>query len=261
MRRMKNQVMANQLLRGYITLATLALLLMWQTARAQETISLYTYYDYPPFQTANGQGLLYGLAEYLSRKSNGKYAFSAYVLPRKRLDYIISPNQPDNWVVAFAVPKFFADEDQSKFSWSGTLMRDLDFLISRREAPIVYTGPESLYGKRFGGTLGHRYAFFEDAIADGKIVRDDCLNMECNVRRLILGRIDATILSNGAIAHYRTTIPEFSEQVFLPPQPIATFDRRLMCSKQRPELQQFLDNVIYQLPHDPAWAKMLKGYQ
>lgn len=217
-------------------------------------VQLLSQYDYPPFHTGGPDGLTVALAHYLTAQSKGAYLFQAEILPRKRLDiYLADPDRV--WVVPWAVPRFFGDEAMSRYVWSAPVMWDGNVLLSPRGRPVRYRGPESLDGLRLGGTLGHRYGPLEPLIAAGRILREDCNDLICNVRRLALGRVDFAWVPSGALAHLRQQVPDFDATIDVSPQWVESFERRLMLQPGQVELNAFLQAAAKRMASDPAWTQ------
>jgi polar amino acid transport system substrate-binding protein len=221
-------------------------------------VRLLSQYDYAPFQTNTNQGTTFELADYLTQKAKGAFVFRAEVLPRKRLDiYLTDPTIV--WVVPWAVPRFFGSDALTRFAWTKPMMLDGNHLLSRRSQPVHYKTPEALAGLRLGGTLGHRYATLEPLLADGRLVREDCSNLLCNVEKLKLGRVDIVWMPSAAVSYFRQIVPLFTEDVYVSPQAVETLERSFMLPRAGPEaLKRFMDTMAASMPMDPLWSARLR---
>jgi polar amino acid transport system substrate-binding protein len=227
-----------------------------QASPSPVTVRLISQYDYPPFQTAPKEGLTFALAEYLTAESNGAYRFVAEVLPRKRLDVYIADSS-GLWVVPWAIPRFFGADSLSKYEWTKPFMQDGNHLVTLRKSGIQYKGPDSLAGLRLGGTSGHRYALLEPLIQEGRLSREDCANLVCNLEKLKLDRVDVVWFPSGAVPYFRELRPDFDELFYVSPQPMETFERSFMVPKGQPELLNYLNTIIKKLSADPKWKLLL----
>lgn len=239
-----------------IGVVTLLCSSLTQASDSPVTVRLMSQYDYPPFQTGPREGLTFSLAEYLTAESNGTYSFIAEVLPRKRLDAHIADTTA-LWVVPWAIPRFFGSDSLTKFGWTKPYMLDGNHVVTLRKSGIQYKGPESLAGLRLGGTLGHRYALLEPLIQEGRLSREDCYNLVCNLEKLKRGRVDVVWLPSGAVSYFRDSMPDFDELLFVTPQPVETFERSFMVTKGSPELLTFMNGVARKLSTDPKWRAAL----
>lgn len=222
------------------------------TPSAPVVVRMMSQYDYAPFQTGAQEGWTFALAEYLNRNAQGDYQFVVEILPRKRLDLYLADPQA-RWVVPWAVPRFFGADANRQYAWTRPFMRDGNHLLSRRGSGIHYNGPESLAGLRLGGTLGHRYALLEPLLHDGRLTREDCYNLVCNVEKLKRGRVDVAWVPSGAVAYFRTVVPDMDEYIEVSAKPVESFERSFMSPKGDAALHRFLENMARRLASDPAW--------
>ncbi|QLG88591.1 transporter substrate-binding domain-containing protein [Chitinibacter bivalviorum] len=223
---------------------------------ASEKITIYSQYDYPPFWS-EGHGLTADLAQKLTELSQDKYQFVVEIIPRKRLDAMM---QSPKWqgIVPWANPSWFGDEQQSRFIWSSTLFMDADLVVSNQ--PINFAGPESLYGKRLGGILGHRYIELEQDIAAGKIIRDDAPSQSNNLKKLMTQRVDVVFIPHSSWIDLQQTAPESIKGLFLAATPRNRYERRLLISPNNPALAQYISKTLESMSRDSSWQYKIKAY-
>lgn len=246
------------------SLAALLVLVLAKTVEAQTAqvpsapvvVRLMSQYDYAPFQTGPQEGLTFALADYLNHNAQGAYQFVVEILPRKRLDLYLSDPQA-SWVVPWAVPRFFGADATRLHAWTRPLMRDGNHLLTRRGSGIRYSGPESLAGLRLGGTLGHRYALLEPLLQDGRLTREDCYNLVCNVEKLKRGRVDFAWVPSGAVSYFRTLVPDMDDYIEVSAKPVESFERSLMSPKGDVALHRYLETMVRKLSSDPSWKDAL----
>ncbi|MRV74014.1 hypothetical protein GJ700_20095 [Duganella sp. FT92W] len=170
------------------------------TAAAAEKVLVLTYYDFPPFVEANGEGLSKQLCALLEASSGGRYQFELQVVPRLRFDALLERTTTPV-LAPWVAPEFFAEP--ARYRWGHALMDDNAVMLAMPGKAVELEQVESLRGLRFGGVLGHRYPFgaLETAIRQGIVSRADNASPEQNYQNLVLGRIDLTIMAESTL-HY-----------------------------------------------------------
>ncbi|XZG71408.1 substrate-binding periplasmic protein [Chitinibacteraceae bacterium HSL-7] len=226
---------------------------------APREVQLVTQYDYPPFITGDKQGLTFELADALTRLSHGHFRFRVEVLPRKRLSQLV---EHADWrgMVPWVAPPWFRDVERERFSWSGVVMHDADWVVSSSMHPLEWQGAASLSGQRLGGLLGHVYVDVEADIARGRIVREDVATMDINLRKLQRGRVDATFISASTYGWYRRQQPQLLTGLYVAKLPRSVYERHFMSARSDGELGRFLDQAVNMLAHDASWQYVLRRY-
>lgn len=234
-------------------IACLLLLLTSVAASATTTVTVYTYHNHPPFVTGDDQGLTYDLVDRFNAIVGDEVQFEVQVIPRSRLNMLLAKwvsgecretRCDDNWVVPWVNPKWgFGAEPRINFGWVRQL-QDANQIVSRSEAPVDYSGPESLTGKVFGGIRGHRYVGIDDLAASGAIKRIDGNNERNNLLKLLMGRIDATLLPKSTVEYYmqqdEVITPQGSE-LYIAGTAHQQYWRYLMFPVARPDLQRVFE--------------------
>ena len=216
-----------------------------------------THYDNPPFWQSDGQGLTQLLASKLTQLGQGSYTFSAEILPRKRLDVLIANPQ---WagIIPWVIPAWFGDSGRTNFHWTAPLMQDADLVVSKK--PIDYNSSKSLIGLRFGGILGHRYLDIEPLIDGKKIVRQDTKDLEANLRKLDLERIDFTFIPKSTWEYLRTKESNPFGHLITAKRAREIYELRLLVHLGDPKLEDFLAQAIQQLARDSEWQRAIQTY-
>jgi len=213
-------------------------------------VRLLNYYDLPPFLTGQNQGLTYALATYLTKKSDGKYTFIVENLPRRRFDAVLAEGKPV--AVAWAVPAFVGDKDKTKYKWSPVVLADANVVVSLKDRPFEYTGPDSLAGKTMGGVTGYVYGPIDPLVEAGKIKREDANGELLNLKKVVEGRVDATILAETA-ANYLIKTEGLSDKVHISATPHSKYERHLFVAGADPELADFIAKTAGGMAADPEW--------
>ncbi|WP_273429394.1 transporter substrate-binding domain-containing protein [Chitinibacter tainanensis] len=228
-------------------LALLLWLGLWGSSQAQTRVPLYTYYDEAPFALDRPDNWTQRLAEHLTQASRGKYLFTPTALPRRRLDRLLA--QPGwNGVVAWGNPEFFPNVPTQQLRWSHSYLYDADLVVSRRERPVRFQGPPSLYGLRLGAVLGRQLNDFEDSIRAGLIVREDAPSTLSNLKKLRAGRIDCTLIQRTALPGLRQSFPDLEQWLYISPTPRRAFSRHFAVEPGQQALFEFLQTASLQMP-------------
>jgi polar amino acid transport system substrate-binding protein len=220
-------------------------------------VPLMTYHEFPPFVTEQGKGLTYALADYMTKKSGGKYTFVVEAMPRKRLDTALTEGKAV--VVPWATPAFFGDQDQTKYKWSATVIQDANAVVSPKSAPVEYAGPDSLAGKTLGGVAGHRYGPVDALVDGGKIKRDDANSELTNLKKAAQARIDVTILADTA-ARYLIKSENLADKLHVSATPHSKYERRVFVSGGDADLAGFVTKTVDGMAGDADWKAISEPY-
>jgi len=171
-------------------------------AMAAEKVQVISYYDFPPFSEANGEGLSKQLCALLEAASAGRYQFELQVLPRLRFDTVLE-RTTSPVLALWVAPEFFTEP--TRYRWGSSLMEDNAVLLAMPGKTFELDRAKSLRGLRFGGVLGHHYPYgaLEPAIRQGWVSRADNASPEQNYQNLVLGRIDLTIMAESTLHYLR----------------------------------------------------------
>lgn len=237
-----------------------AMLLAGGAVSAGERIALYTYHLHVPFITAQGEGLTYDLARYLTEQSDGAFTFEVMPISRPRLNNML--DSADLAVVPWVNPAWFGDIPEERFTWfRGVLMRDANALLSRHSDPVFYQSAASLDGLSVGGLYGHHYTDIDQYVAGSEVTRrvDSDTHAE-NLNKLMDRRIDVMLIPDSS-ARLMVGKRNLREQTFISPIPHASYDRRLMMSGNNSALQKLLATLLEGIESDDAWQQIVSRYQ
>lgn len=242
-----------------------------QLLAAPETINVYSYHLHPPFITSPEHGLSHDVIQLLNNKADGQYQFKLQMVPRRRLNLILSDwtsgqcvaedNQCNkNWMVLWVNPKWgFGQQATTTFQWK-FLLEDSNSIISLQDHPIEYQGPESLLGLRLGGIGGHRYVGIDEKVEAGLIIRIDGNHERNNVMKLLAQRIDTILLPTSTMQYYLSqdkVIKQNKDKFFLSPKKHQEYTRNIMLSRQAIELNKFIEDIDL---FDAEWVQKLNQY-
>jgi len=223
-------------------------------------IQIYDYHLKPPFllDAEAGQGLDVDIAAWLNRKP-GPFRFKVVYMPRNRLNAMIEAGHLDGLIIGVDT-LWFHDTPEQAFLWSPPYMRDADVVVSPRDRPVAYAGPDSLRGLRIGFPSGFYYFGISELADRGLLAREDSTTEESNLQKLELGRIDATIVSRSTLDYLCRTHSGWARGFFVAREPEEAFQRRFLVPRSLPKVHAWLGKVLHGLEKDPQWRTVLGRY-
>jgi polar amino acid transport system substrate-binding protein len=227
-------------------------------AASKQQVLLLTYHLKAPYviDWAEQRGLYFDLAVYLNHKTD-KYQFTTELMPRKRLDALLA--EPFTDVVVGVQPAWFKPL-ADKMVFTTPFLHDQDMYVSDARKPVRDQDLARLTGKTFIGSQGYKYKGIDEAVAAGAIERVDTLQEDYVLDMLRLGRGDFTVISSSTLS-YKFSHGEQARHFYVATTPHDVIQRRFMLSKTDPQLYQFLQQVIRQMPTDQEWQFLLAKYQ
>jgi polar amino acid transport system substrate-binding protein len=226
---------------------------------AQATdVSLYAYHLKPPYivDPKKSVGLYYELARRLNHLQS-QHRYKTVYLPRKRLESLLEQEQLDGLVLGVN-PHWFNDASQHRYAWSQPWIKDRDIVASRSDHPIAYSQPESLIGKRVGLSLGYYYFGINELADKGQLQRDDSQNEALTLEKLMLGRVDAMVITQRTLNTLYKTRPDYVGKIHIAPVPHDVYERHILVPHAYQALLPELNQALARLADDPQWQAMLK---
>lgn len=229
-------------------------------AEAQR-VRVLNYYNFMPWNGHDQAGLNPALARRLTELSGGRYRFVSQLLPRRRLDQVLA-NSREPLLVAWANPGFLDDAQRRRYLWSPPLLKDVSLLVSRRERPVDFVGPESLAGLRFSAVSGHRYPDLEPLVAAGRLARVDAPDARLSLMKLLFRPDSDFALAELSLLDYLRRDPSFPiDQLHLSARPrLTTLTRHLMVRRRDAALFAELGALLRRLDCDSQWQATLREY-
>ncbi|MBC3875751.1 substrate-binding periplasmic protein [Undibacterium flavidum] len=240
---------------------SLLLSLMTLNAYATTVIKVYTYHLKPPFvvREATRNGLYFDAIDYFNKRST-QYQFELHYLPRRRLDLMVNAGTLDGLVIGVN-PLWFNDKQEHKYLWTGTLLHDVDEVISTNEKAFEYTGLESLTGLRVGLVLGYYYFGVSEMAVAGKLMRDDASSEDHNFKKLLADRIDVAIISRSNHDFVMKHQPELVGKFYISSKPHDQYERRIMIPLSMTKVHKALAAIVSQMHSDPVWKERIASYR
>lgn len=226
---------------------------------AAREVELWSYHDYPPFVIDADQefGFSHGFTQLLNRYAGERYHFVLRTAPRRRVDHWLGEGREG--VVLWVNPSWFDDLAQSRYHWSDALLMDVNEVISLKATPLRYRGPDSVRKLRFGAVLGEMYPSIDDLVAEGALQRDDVADPELNLRKLLRGRIDFTIMPRSELV-YMTHDSKHTDRLYVSPVPFQRFTRHLLIQTEDAKLVELFRFFEEHVDVDREWRALRSRY-
>ncbi|MES2128311.1 MAG: hypothetical protein V4463_13670 [Pseudomonadota bacterium] len=222
--------------------------------------TLYAYHLKPPYIIDRDKqvGLYFDMARYLNQHLT-QHHFTTVYLPRRRLEMELELGRLNGMVIGVN-PSWFKDDSRTRYLWSPPIVHDEDVVVSLASKPVEYEGPESLVGRHIGLSLGYYYFGVDELVRAGRIQRDDAINEEVTLDKLVRQRVDAAIVTRRTLDILLRTHPAWRKLFHVAKKPHDEFDRMILIPKEFATLAPELTAVLGPLMHDPAWIKMLHSH-
>lgn len=235
----------------------LALLLPSIAKADQNTITIWSYYQQPPFVTEKGEGLSYDFIDLLNKHAKKRYNFELMLMNRQRLNSLLKKNI--SGIVLFVNPLWMDDETQDKYLWSSPILQDRNEIISPINKRINYNGVKSLKGLTFGSVSGRIYHGLETSFSTNEVTRYELKNTELVLKMLAAERLDVTSQPRS-VAKLLVKKLGIENQLYFSPKPLFQFDRHIMTTKILSTTHTFIEEFIVSLKNNYQWENILKQY-
>ncbi|WP_419903840.1 hypothetical protein [Kiloniella sp.] len=216
-----------------------------------ESYVLYSYHNVPPFVTGEGTGLTYDLAAHLSKSSREGHHYSVKILPRKRLNELMSR---ESIIVPWVIPVWFKGSTSSQTSWSSPIMIDSSVYVWKAERSKRFKSPEDLVGAKLGGIRGYKYVGVDPLVKSNKVKRTDT-SSEWQLLQMVLSeRVDVGIIPEAGACNLIRTHKLAGK---LKISQHHSFARKIMITGTS---QKHLLPELNSLKNHPTWTKTLAKY-
>lgn len=248
-------------MRNFVFSLTLVFTLFSSHLASKEVVTLWSYYDYPPFviSMADKRGLSFDFVEMLNLfNGDDEYQYELEIVPRKRLDSYLDNGY--RGAVLWVNPVFFADVERQKYLWTERLLEDEQSFISKSKTPFIFAGAESLMQPDFvlGGIRGHLYGGIQDEIDAGKIIRSDVSYVKQNIGMLFKDRVNSFLIPFTTMKYYEKEM-KLSHKIYYSPTPLNSYTRHILVNHDT-NVHRALSRVVNQLEQDDYWVALLEQY-
>jgi len=242
-------------------LLTLMVLLLSCPLLAKEKVTVWSYYEFPPFVTnlLGETGLSFDFVEMLNLfEDNNQYEFELKIVPRKRLDNYLANDRTG--IVLWVSPIFFGDINKTRYSWTQAVLKDEQSFISSASDPFIFKGAKSLMTPGFvlGGVRGHVYKGIQKEIDNGLIKRNDVNREKQNIGMLLSNRVNTFLIPYTAMRYYEKTM-KLSGKIYYSPKPLNAYTRNILVNHNATVLK-FLSQTVNELPRNEYWKVLLHQY-
>lgn len=235
-------------------LATIVVLLLAFPTWAQQKmrVNVYAYHLFPPLiiDLTNQEGLYFDLVSEFNRRSD-KYIFELVYVPRPRINKMLANDELDG-VLLGANPKWFNDNEQTKFLWTSPVLEDTDNIVSSANTPFDYQGPDSLKGKSVGGIQGFYYFGIDELVKLGQIARYDARREVELLTLLQKGRVDTAIVSRVTF-NYLAKKHGWESEFHIAQRPHDKFFRQILIPKYNQAYFEHINGLTEGLLENMDW--------
>ncbi|WP_016954836.1 hypothetical protein [Catenovulum agarivorans] len=175
----------------------LLLLISCNCLHAKTLVTLYTYYDKPPFIVSiqDKVGLSFDFAKKLSKFSQLN-TYQVKYFPKKRALSRLA----DSGAILWVNPHWIDDKNQIKYLWTKELVFERELYVSN-DQNLRFTDESSLYGKTLIGVRGYNYFNLDPHVSQQQIKRLDVDNETLIPKMLIMGRGDFGVIGLQTFAY------------------------------------------------------------
>lgn len=193
------QTMIKALLLGFM-LASISNSLVAIEVKEQKIVFSFGSHNSAPYAIANGNnlvgGVIWDIANELADELNAQAVFVN--IPRKRQEKYLKEGSTD--VLLISNPKWLGSGGD--LMWSEALFDELNVLVTLAHNSLVLQSKQDLYGLDIGTIRGYKYPLIEDDFSQKLIARYDVRELDANIGKLSLGRIDAFIDSSILVDYW-----------------------------------------------------------
>lgn len=170
-------------------------------------------------------GVIWDIAHELADELNAQANFVN--IPRMRQVGYLENGVTD--VILISNPQWVSHKN--KLIFSKPLFKDKDILVTLTDNPLTINSKEDLYGLNIGTIRGYKYPLIDEDIAQLHISRQDVRDLDSNVQKLLLSRIDAYI-DSSILVNYKLSNREDAGKFRIEPLIISTHQIYAAISKK-----------------------------
>lgn len=199
-------------------------------------------------------GLIYDISQQITEQTGITFRFS--VLPRARIEPYLLDGRID--IITFFNPNWTSNDEHYWFS--EPVFTEGNIIVSRQDDAFQPTQWSDLTGP-IGGHRGYVYpAPFNEAVANGRVFRDDVEVPKQNYMKLHARRINGFILSDTIYAYDLKANAELTKNTKASEWRLAENDIHWLMLKQHPDAEQVM-TAINRLIADGGVAALLQNYR
>ena len=170
-------------------------------------------------------GVIWDIAHKLADELNVQVSFVN--IPRMRQENNLENGVTD--IILISNPNWLSNKN--KFIFSKALFKEKDILVTLIDNPLTINTKEDLYGLDIGTIRGYKYPLIDEDIAQNHISRQDVRELDSNLQKLLLSRIDAYI-DSSILVEYKLSKREDASKFRVEPLVISTHQIYAAISKK-----------------------------
>ncbi|PUA26612.1 MAG: hypothetical protein B0W54_22995 [Cellvibrio sp. 79] len=236
----------------FYLLVAIGLLISGCSTINKQTISVYVYYQFPPFIIDTKPDLSNAFVQRLNETTD--YHWQLIHLTRAQLNNLREQGQ--RGAILWSHPQWFGDT--ADLLASEPLLWDADVLVFNLTRPLTGTFPEAIFNKKFCALRGHRYLKLEKYIADGSVKIIERERVEECVELLKTSTVDFIQMEKSNL--FTTYTPLLDKEIdFLEPA-IDSFPRFMLLDATYEHALAQLNRTIINLRDDREWKEQLANF-
>ncbi|WP_084629012.1 transporter substrate-binding domain-containing protein [Neptunomonas japonica] len=199
-------------------------------------------------------GLGYELANYLSKNSNGAYQFNVEVLPRNRLDMLLTKT---DMIIPWVSYAWFGPKATEKYQWSKPIFKDASIYIWNKKSVQTFSQPEHLKGFHLGGIQGYHFINVGPLVKSGEVKRSDTGSEQQLLEMLLLKRFDDGIGPYSSFAYIikdNSWKDDFSYSIY------HNYQRHFLIKTTNKELSSYIEEIPQKMLADKNWGQIMQTY-
>ncbi|MGK0291030.1 MAG: polar amino acid transport system substrate-binding protein [bacterium] len=220
-------------------------------------ITAWNYYLAPPFVESGRSGLAFDFVKLLNKELGNQFHFRLEIVPRARLNKYLKNRQKG--IVLFVNWAWMGKNAKKKYLWTPRVLEDRNEIISLVTKKVVYKGPHSLKGLRFGAIRGRKYKELSTLMSSNVIKRRDLNNEKQIFRMLLANRIDVTRLPYSLTVALLKRIGK-RNQFYFSHLPHLNNNRHILVTRELLNVHKALSSFCKKLESNPDWKIILNKY-
>lgn len=240
-------------------LLAICLSLLLSPLHAATQITVWNYYNSPPFYDATSSaGLTPALVAYLNQALAGRYQLELHTVPRARLNALLQ--QHAQGIIFLAPSVAFGQAEYRAYQWSPPLLVDRQELVSPADSPVEFQSPDTLKPLRTGGILGHVYPALQAQIEEGSLSIYRVSNEAQIIDMLLAGRLDAGTMAATSLDYWMQQHPALAPRLHRSSRNLGQFTRHLLYTPGLQTARIAIDQALREAAGDPAWRAVFAQY-
>jgi len=240
-----------------VTLLFAIFTLSTSVVNADTNIRALSYYETPPLYNSDGRGLVYDIIDAIDDECSD-INFDYKVFTRPVLDrLLINIEQPV--IILLVNPLWFQDVDRTKYNWSLPIYSDSNAVISNKNDPIEFTGPETFKNQSVAVLKRHRFHILDQLVDQRLATRLNFSTIESIVQKIAQNNVRMAIIP-FLPAYYQTEKHQLGNVIHFSSKSQHYFERHLLLKNVSPEDEKQINQAIETLQKNGRLKEILAKY-